>query len=126
MERKTKQRDAILDVLAEEGRPLSTQEILDRAQKKVPKLGIATVYRAVKEFVDSDQITVIALPGDPSQRYELKGKHHHHHFWCRICEKMFEMEGCPGKLNIKAPKGFKTETHEVIFRGLCASCRIDG
>ncbi len=123
MERKTKQRNAILATLAAENRPLSTQEILENAQKKVPNLGIATVYRAVREFVDAGQITAINLPGDPSQRYEIKGKHHHHHFWCRACGKLFELEGCSGKLNIKTPKGFKTELHEVIFRGLCPKCK---
>lgn len=123
MERKTKQRDAILEALAAEKRPLSAQEILERAQKSIPNLGIATVYRAVREFLESEQITPISLPGDSSQRYEITGKHHHHHFWCRVCERMFEVEGCPGKLNIKVPKGFKTEMHEITFRGLCADCR---
>jgi len=121
MERKTKQREAILEVIETEDRPLSPQEILKYAQERVPNLGIATVYRTVKEFLDAGQIASIELPGD-SQRYEIIGKHHHHHFWCRLCDRLFDVDGCSGKLNIHPPEGFKTELHEVVFRGLCAGC----
>ncbi|MBP6217257.1 MAG: transcriptional repressor [Oligoflexales bacterium] len=121
MERKTKQRHAILNVLEEEGRPLSHQEIFDKAKELVPNLGIATVYRAVKDYLEVGELVPVTLPGDAT-RYERTGKHHHHHFWCRLCDKLFEVEGCPGTLNVQVPKGFKSEFHEIVFKGLCASC----
>ncbi|NRA45847.1 MAG: transcriptional repressor [Oligoflexales bacterium] len=119
--RKTRQRGAILEVLEAEGRPLSTQEILKKAQNKIPNLGIATVYRTIKDFLDAGKVNEIELPGD-SQRYEINHDHHHHHFWCRVCDRAFVINGCPGTLNFHPPEGFKTESHEVTFKGICAEC----
>ena len=123
MVRKTKQRDAIIEVLTNTTRPLSLQEILDRANDKAPNLGVATVYRTLKDFLRSEKISKIELSGS-IQRYQIKSGHHHHHFWCRVCDKVFKVEGCPGKLNFEPPKGFKTEQHEVIFKGLCQECFV--
>jgi Fur family ferric uptake transcriptional regulator len=122
LERNTKQRQAILEVFKRESRPLSPTEILEVAQCTVPKLGIATVYRALKEFLEAEEITAIDLPGE-GQRFEIKGKHHHHHFLCRECRKVFEVSGCPGSLgSFKLPEGFMVEMHEILFKGLCVHC----
>jgi Fur family ferric uptake transcriptional regulator len=49
-------------------------------------------------------------------------KEHHHHFHCRRCDKVFEIEDCPGSLRHLAPAGFQAERHEIILYGLCAGC----
>jgi hypothetical protein len=48
MERNTRQRSAIRDAIAQAERPLLPQEVLDAAQRAVPGLGIATVYRPAR------------------------------------------------------------------------------
>jgi len=48
MVRNTQQGNAIRQMLKKAGRPLSAQEVHSMAQKKVPGLGIATVYRNLK------------------------------------------------------------------------------
>jgi len=48
MVRNTRQGNAIRQMLKKAGRPLSAQEVHSMAQKKVPGLGIATVYRNLK------------------------------------------------------------------------------
>lgn len=121
MERKTRQRSSILDVFHDSPGPLSPQEILVKAQRKLPSLGIATVYRNIKSFVEQGALRVVLLPGQPD-RYEMAGKKHHHHFFCRVCERAFEMSGCPGSLDKLAPPGFKTEEHEIYLYGLCKDC----
>ena len=67
MARNTEQRRAIRRVMEESGRPLSPREILDLARSLVPGLGIATVYRAVKEAdffkLDEEYIEDPPLPG---------------------------------------------------------------
>ena len=50
MVRNTHQGNAIRQALKKAGRPLSAQEVLNLAQKKVPGLGIATVYRNLKSL----------------------------------------------------------------------------
>ena len=121
MQRDTAQRRAIRDVFDREDRPLTPQEVLEGAQSVVPKMGLATVYRTLKSLTEVDSVKVVDVPGEP-QRYELAGKAHHHHFSCRSCGRMFEMDGCPGDLERMVPKDFVMEDHEVYIYGQCSDC----
>ncbi len=120
-QRRTQQRDAIKDALAVAGRPLSPLEIQAAAQERVPGLGIATVYRNIKILVDEGLVQEVELPGAPN-RYELAGKGHHHHFYCRTCHSVFEVEACPQGLRDLAPSGFALEGHEITLYGICRTC----
>lgn len=100
---------------------MSPREILEAAQATVPTLGIATVYRTVKGLVEEGWLVPVDLPGEPP-RYELSGKKHHHHFVCDACDRVFEVEGCPGNLRAVVPSGFQLDRHEVVLYGVCATC----
>ena len=121
LQRKTQQRGAIRGALRHADRPLSPQEILDAARGEVPGLGIATVYRNVKSLVREGWLRTVELPGAPS-RYEVAGKDHHHHFHCRNCDRVYEVEECPGDLRDLAPAGFELHSHEIILYGTCVTC----
>ena len=88
---------------------------------EVPRLGLATVYRNIRRLTDEGQLHVVKLPGEPD-RYEVAGKHHHHHFHCRICDGVFEVETCAGDFSAMTPAGFRLESHEVILYGVCPGC----
>lgn len=120
--RETPQRQAIRRVVEQENRPLSPQEILDGAAEAIPGLGLATVYRQVKAGVEQGWLKPVELPGSPV-RYEAAGKAHHHHFSCRACGRVFEVEGCPGNLKALTPAGFKLESHDIVLHGLCDACQ---
>jgi Fur family ferric uptake transcriptional regulator len=120
--RETKQRQAIRQAFEGAERPLSPQEALDAAQGAVPGLGMATVYRTIKALVDEGWLVSVEVPGRPPH-YERAGKEHHHHFHCRGCGRVFEVEGCPGNLKGLAPPGFKVEGHELTLYGVCPGCR---
>jgi Fur family ferric uptake transcriptional regulator len=122
MERDTAQRRAIRDVFEGSERPMGPREVLDAAQSTVPSLGIATVYRTVKALVEEGWLVAVELPGEPP-RYELSGKKHHHHFVCDSCDRVFEVDGCPGNLRAVVPTGFQLERHEVVLYGVCSACR---
>lgn len=69
--RDTKQRDAIRSALKNAGnRILSPIEILAIAQKDIPNLGIATVYRNIKGMVINGEVKAVTLPGQ-ADRYRL-------------------------------------------------------
>ena len=121
MQRVTRQRRAIQKSLQAAGRPLSPRELLDAARADVGGMGIATVYRNLKTLQDEGTITPVELPGEPA-RYELAGKDHHHHFHCRSCDRVLEVEGCPEDIRSVAPDGFEVEKHEVVLYGLCDAC----
>jgi len=121
MQRQTRQRDAIRGALAATARPLSPQELLSTARRDLPGLGIATVYRTVKALLAEGALHTVELPGAPA-RYELAGKRHHHHFHCRACDGVFEVDACPAGIRRLLPGGFSLERHEIILYGLCAGC----
>jgi Fur family ferric uptake transcriptional regulator len=119
--RNTRQKDAIRAAFVETGRPLSPEEALSYAQRSVPEMSIATVYRNLKTMLEEGWLATVQLPGEPP-RYELSGKAHHHHFRCDECRKVYEIEGCVPHLKTKLPRGFRAVSHEVLLYGLCAAC----
>ncbi len=120
-ERNTRQRDAIREVFAHVHRPLSPQEVLELGKEHCPGLGIATVYRTLNKFIDEGALVHVEIPGQATL-YEGAGKHHHHHFHCNLCQKTFEVEGCPGDLTSLTPDGFSLQSHEIVLYGLCQQC----
>jgi len=120
-ERTTRQRSAILHALRHAGRPLSPQELLEGARVAVESISLATVYRSIKLMEEEGLITRVPLPGEPD-RYESAGKPHHHHFHCRGCGRVFEVDGCPPNLEHLLPKGFTLDSHELTLYGRCADC----
>jgi Fur family transcriptional regulator, ferric uptake regulator len=119
--RKTKQRDAVRAVLANAERPLSIDEVLKSASKRVDGLGVATVYRAVALLLDDGWIEAVEIPGEPA-RYERSDKGHHHHFQCEKCDRAFDINGCLDNLRKLAPPKFRVKEHSLTLYGLCAAC----
>jgi Fur family ferric uptake transcriptional regulator len=121
MERQTRQRAAIDRVFSEHQHPLDPREVLAAARKQVPSLGMATVYRTLKALVVEGRVVEVVLPGEHI-RYEAAGRTHHHHFHCRLCLKIFELNGCPGNFARLTPRGFRLDDHEVVLYGRCDTC----
>ena len=122
MQRDTAQRRAIRKALDEAGRPLGALEVLERAQRDVPGLGLATVYRNIKALTEEKAVAVVELPGQPP-RFESAGKEHHHHFLCDSCGKLYELGGCLGGLKGLLPSGFRLTSHELLLHGRCRACK---
>jgi Fur family ferric uptake transcriptional regulator len=120
-QRNTRQRQAIQQALDQADRPLDAREVLAAARRWLPGLGLATVYRTLKDGAEAGWLTPVELPGGAT-RYEPAGKEHHHHFECRQCHRVFDVAGCPGQLNQLTPDGFTLEAHEVVLYGLCDQC----
>jgi Fur family transcriptional regulator, ferric uptake regulator len=120
--RQTDQRRAISAAMRATGRPLRPEEVLAEAQDSVPGLGIATVYRALKALVEAGELRVVELPGDVTRRYELADLRHHHHFHCERCDRVFDIDLCPGDLSRHAPAGFVVTSHELLLHGSCERC----
>jgi Fur family transcriptional regulator, ferric uptake regulator len=123
MERNTRQRTAIREAIAQAGRPLLPQEVLDAAQAAAPGLSIATVYRNLRALLDEGELRSVMLPGE-NARYELAGIGHHHHFQCLQCQRVFEVTACPGNLAALAPPGFTVEDHDLTLYGRCSDCGV--
>ena len=122
MKRKTSQRNAIQEVFREIDRPLGINEILEVGRRYVGSLNQATVYRNLKILVENGWLKKIFTP-ERGVLYERAGKEHHHHFQCRSCDRLFEINGCAFNEKSLTPPGFITEDHEVYLYGICSSCR---
>jgi len=120
-ERSTRQRKAIEQALTRADRPMTPEELLALAQAEVPRLGIATVYRALKDLRDEGAVVAVEVPGHPTC-FETAHRGHHHHFHCRSCRKVYEVQGCVHGVHGIAPKGFRVEDHEIVLTGVCAAC----
>jgi len=121
IKRDTQQKSAIHKALHDAGRPLSPAEVFELARIEVTGLGMATVYRNLKALQLEGQIIPVELPGQTS-RWEIARENHHHHFLCRTCDKMFEIQDCPRGLKGLLPSGYTLEQHDILLKGLCDIC----
>ncbi|AWB34575.1 Fur family transcriptional regulator [Orrella marina] len=121
MERSTRQRSAIRQVLLDADRPLLATEVMDAAKLTVPSLGLATVYRTLKALVAQEDLQVVELPGE-NPRFEFAHSHHHH-FSCQHCGRVYDIHACPGNIALLAPPEFVVESHELTLYGTCADCQ---
>lgn len=119
--RNTLQRTAIETAFRQSTRPLSVDEVLAWARKRVPSLDQATVYRNLKRLVEEEWLKRITLPSK-GVFYEKADDTHHHHFHCRRCERTFDLPGCGLIPEKQAPADFQIEDHDVFLYGLCPNC----
>ena len=117
----TEQREVILSVLRETDRPLTREEILERGRRQLPRLGVATVNRAIRRMTENFDIVGIEYPGQP-RRYELSVGKEHPHFICRSCNRVFDLTASMQLPPIKVPKGFVVTGGEIVYSGTCPEC----
>jgi Fur family transcriptional regulator, ferric uptake regulator len=122
--RQTQQRRIIHDIIMASPHPLTIQNLIEKAQHQKAKIGQATVYRTVNTLLQAREIQLVEMPGGESL-HERAHLHHHHHFKCNKCGKVYDLPGCPPGVNLQKfiPKNFCLETHEFTFYGICSACR---
>lgn len=127
----TGQRLLVLETMAAHpGEHLTAEEIFDLARVKTPKIGLATIYRALQVLVDLHVIEKLSFD-DGFARYELcrnlgDGKHRHHHAICLGCRAVFSLEEDlldALEQDLMERLGFAVTDHEVKLYGYCRACR---
>ena len=122
MERDTRQRQAILAVLRAARGPLTRDEILAGARRRVARLGTATLNRHIRTLTRERELLGVDYPGQPI-RFELPSPSAHPHFICRRCGTVYDWNVAVPEVAIKAPPGFTVKGHEVVLYGICPACR---
>ena len=130
----TRQRLAVLEVLAEQGdRHMTIDDIYNLVREEFPEIGVATVYRTVQLLLEMQLVDRIEL-NDGCVRYEIgrqfsgEKRHYHHHLVCKSCGKiesfnddlLEELEK-----QIQEETGFQIWDHELKFYGICKDCVQD-
>jgi len=123
----TPRRKAVINVFMNSGSHMGPYDVYEKLKKKLPTIGLPTVYRILAEFKNVG-ILVQSLSENRQLRYALctLPNEHHHHFTCRKCRKVEEVEFC----NFKGVSKFveknlnaRVEAHQLQIEGLCAKCK---
>ncbi len=119
MRRYSRFRKPVQDALRLAAGPLSATDV--QARLGGTGIGLATVYRLLKEGMEDGDLVCVELPGGP-RRFEPADRPHHHHFECVVCHTVYDVPGCPGGIDRLAPEGFKLDQYELILSGRCPEC----
>jgi Fur family ferric uptake transcriptional regulator len=130
-------RQVILEILSNEEKHVSAEEVFLKVHKIYPDIGLTTVYRTLNLLTQIGLVSKFDF-GDGKARFELssntKKKGHHHHLVCTKCNKVINYKDFieeEEKLFKKTEKAlaekynFKITDHLVRFYGLCEECRTE-
>ena len=116
----TPQRLAVMKYLDENRTHPTADRIYIDLKEKNPSLSKTTVYNSLDTLQNHNIIQSITI--SPSElRYDFK-KSMHHHFLCKRCGDIIDIElECP---NIKKTmdQGHKVEEVHGYFKGICKKC----
>lgn len=118
----TPQRRAIVDYLQSADHHPTADEILQAVNRKFPMTSRATVYNTLNWLKEEGMVREVFEGG--TVRFD-PNTGHHHHFVCRKCGKVEDVDGALiGEMKIRPLPGHqKIEFFEVTIRGLCADCQ---
>lgn len=123
----TPRRKAAIRLFKDSGARMGPYDVYNKLKNKLPSLGLPTVYRILDELFKA-RILIRSLSEDRQLRYALCAHphEHHHHFTCRKCKKVEEVDFC----NFKGVSQFienklnaKVEAHHLQIEGLCSKCK---
>lgn len=121
--RATAQRRAIYGLFAGAANGhLSAEEAFQRARLQLPELSRATVYNALGELADAGLLGVVEGPGPRQFDANVAA---HHHFRCRQCSTLHDIEPEHVDLTLRE-QGFHVERAHVLLEGLCPTCAGGG
>lgn len=125
-QRRTRQRAAVAEVVAQLSEFRTAQDIHDLLQSRGDRVGLATVYRTLQALAEAGEADIVRTPeGQFAYRSCGQARHHHHHLICRSCGRTVEVEfeGLEAVINALADQhGFTAVDHDLELFGLCEAC----
>lgn len=122
-QRPTPVRRAVLGVLLDSSDPLAHIEVLERLQS-IGQFDRVTVYRVLDWLVAHGLAHKVAGAGRAwrFQATHSETMHHHAHFQCTQCGKVFCLPEVLPTLPKQVPANFTVESVELNLKGICADC----
>ncbi|MDD2214011.1 MAG: Fur family transcriptional regulator [Oscillospiraceae bacterium] len=123
--RRTKQREAIWDVLQQASSPLSARDIAARLGAEGAEAWLSTVYRTLDLLVSRGSVTRITRLDSDMAVYSLQDAGHRHYAVCLKCHKIIPMTNCPMDEFIPRleDRNFLVLGHQLELYGYCSSCK---
>lgn len=123
--RLTRQRVVVAEALAQARRAMSAQELHERLRRTHPRIGLATVYRALEAQVQGGMATRLERSGHVSA-YVACDADHHHHLVCTRCQRVSDLSEevvTPLLRSVRQRHDFHVDHAALDLYGLCAACR---
>ena len=117
----TYQRLRILDYLNKhKDEHLTAERIYEALAKKMPVLSMTTVYNTLNSLLRVGLVSAVTITGT-EVRYDFITTPHHH-FLCRKCGRIVDIDvNCPVARR-KSIEGYKIEEVHGYFKGICKDC----
>jgi Fe2+ or Zn2+ uptake regulation protein len=120
----TRARSAVLHVLSATDEHLKVAEIHTRARRIDHRIGLASVYRAMRLLTDLNLVRHIHMD-HRHRHYARTTERHCHHIVCRTCGTTVEFLDCQAdalvRLLTRRTK-FRIDGHCMDFFGACPAC----
>lgn len=125
MQRKTRQRDAIMAIMADETDFRSAQQIHAALVTAGQTVGLATVYRNLQTLTEGGELDSLRSEEGETLYRRCAAQRHHHHLVCRNCGYTVDIQD--EKLEqwiaeISRRYQFSDIEHMADVFGLCANC----
>ncbi len=124
MIRLTTQRQIILEELSKVKTHPTASELYDMVRKRLPRIGLGTVYRNLELMAESGMILKIEV-GGTQKRFDATTDEHYH-IRCSACGKVDDIDVPVVKelvAQAAASSSYSIQGHHVEFTGICADCQ---
>ena len=124
MIRLTTQRQILLEELCKVNTHPTACELYEMVRKRLPRIGLGTVYRNLELMADSGMILKLEL-GGVQKRFDATTDPHYH-IRCSVCGKLEDIDiDVQEKITEHAAEQTSYEIlgHNVEFTGECADCQ---
>ncbi|PWD49498.1 transcriptional repressor [Serinibacter arcticus] len=125
MQRTTRQRTAVSDLMEHTEAFHSAQEVHRMLADRDAPVGLATVYRTLQSMVDAGEVDALRGPDGETRYRRCDQQAHHHHLVCRSCGTTVELDAEAVEAwstRIASQHGFTAVEHTIELFGLCAAC----
>lgn len=115
-------RRQVIELLDGEHCALTALEI----DRRLPKVGRATVYRTLEQLEDLELVHRVDVGGETVAYERNDPTGHHHHMVCVRCGRLvpFEDQALEQAIHAVGERAeFEVTAHDVLLRGVCPRCQ---
>jgi len=123
--RKSRQREVVLEAVRATFEHPTAEWIFKAARKRLPRVGLGTVYRNLKALVDEGLIRELRR-ADEAVRYD-GNTGEHYHIACISCGRVSDLPvSVDRSIERRAHEAtnYAIVGHEVEVQGVCPGCRL--
>ncbi|MDR0477247.1 MAG: transcriptional repressor [Desulfobulbaceae bacterium] len=121
--RLTTQRQIILEELTKASSHPTASEVYDMVRKRLPRIGLGTIYRNLELMAESGMIQKLETGGTQKRFDATIGPHYH--IRCAACGDLRDVHiTLPPQLDTLAAEatGYHITGHNIEFSGYCQNC----